>query len=141
MLAVIVMHVKNAVSSSSSNFDEAHENGRSDFIFLMCFSCAKKSEDGKKDIMTRRFDCSEITYSGGRLPSSSGQPTAETTRTDGRTKARLKKETLRRVLNRMNTNVKRKESKEGIPGKVDRKVPLTMVNFRFSCCTCRVSFQ
>lgn len=55
MLAVIVMHVKNAVSSSSSNFDEAHETGRSDFIFLMCFSCAEKSEDGKKDIRKREI--------------------------------------------------------------------------------------
>lgn len=106
------MHVKNTVSSSSSNFDEAHETGRSDFIFLMCFSCAEKSEDGKKDIRKRRFDWSEITHSGGRLPSSSGQPAAETTRTDGRTKVRLKRETLRRVLNRSSSIFTSKEKKE-----------------------------
>lgn len=106
------MHVKNTVSPSSSIFDEAHETGLSDFIFLMRFSCAKKSEDGKKDIRKRRFDWSEITHSGGRLPSSSGQPAAETTRTDGRTKARLKKETLRRVLNRSSSIFTSKEKKE-----------------------------
>lgn len=43
------MRVKNTASCSSSNFDEAHETGHSDFIFLMRFPCAEKSDDGKRD--------------------------------------------------------------------------------------------
>lgn len=46
---MMVVDIKNTLSASSSNIDEAHETGLSDFIFLMCFSCAEKKQDGKRD--------------------------------------------------------------------------------------------
>lgn len=87
------MRVKNTASCSSSNFDEAHETGRSDFIFLMRFSCAQKSDDGKRGSQKKEGlagQRSEVTHSGGRRRASSGRPAAETRRTDGRTRAQLK---------------------------------------------------
>lgn len=45
----MVADIKNTASASPSNIDEEHETGLSDFIFLMCFSCAEKNGDGKRD--------------------------------------------------------------------------------------------
>lgn len=45
----MVVDIKNTVSGSSSNIDEARETGLSHVIFLTCFSCAEKNEDGKRD--------------------------------------------------------------------------------------------
>lgn len=69
----------------------------------------RKAHRGK-----RWFGVSEVTHSGGRPPSSSGRPAAETTRTGGRTRARLRKETSRRVLNKgkENKREKRKSQRE-----------------------------
>lgn len=44
----MVVDIKNTVSGSSSNIDEAHETGLSHVIFLMCFSCAEKNEEWKE---------------------------------------------------------------------------------------------
>lgn len=61
------MRVKNTASCSSSNFDEAHETGRSDFIFLMRFPCgaARKGRVWQVRGHSQRRKTSRILWSAG----------------------------------------------------------------------------